>query len=458
MAFRDTFLSNVRNFSNNAQFHLLASYLKGLLERSCDHPQDLVDLWQYFRQQESTLPMLGILSMRTTHHMDTFSTDELVTWCTHFLDNFNSAAISFMPDTYFNLWHQVAEVLVDRREPAQGINCIRLAILRYVPSLEILTPIHSDLFLLCLYASNLKPALPFLESQISAVFGENTEENKCLTKFDESKIFRMEQNAAPFGVKYYLLYCYYGGSIFAALKRMREALYMFELAITIPSEGSNPILTQAYKKWVLTSLLVNGQVGLLPTYTTSFGRFNSGGFGWYCNLADAYTRENFADLERICALRHDVFKQDGNHGLVNQVKRQCKKKHISALNNVYAVMSLDTVAERCQLRNAEEAERLLLDMAARDEINVQIDQRQGKVSFSQEPVKSSVVESVYAQLKRLEMTLSIVHNLDKNITSAVEDSKRKCMREETPVLPDDEGMCDSVSGMRDFGEEFNGEC
>ncbi|KFD67621.1 hypothetical protein M514_11514 [Trichuris suis] len=423
MEFRDSFLHNVRLFSTNAQFPLLVGYLKGLLgQRPCDNPQDLVDLWEHYKQQESTLPLLGILSFRVIYHTSTFTTNELIDWCTYFVDNFNSAMISLMVDTYFDLWHQVAETLINRKEPLRGINCLRLAILRFVPSLEILTPIHSDLFMLCLYSGNLKPALPFLEVQISAVFGENTDENKGPTKGDGTKVLRMEQSAPSFDVKYYLLYCYYGGCIYAAMKLMRDALYMFELAITIPAEGANDIVTHAYKKWVLTSVLVNGKLEAVPAYTASFGRFNSCLFGWYCNLADAYKRADFAELNRICASKQYAFKQDKNHGLVNQVKKRCARKHVLALSKVYVVMSLTALAEHCQLANAEEAERLLFDM-----------------------------------LKRLEMTLSIVQNLDKNLTSSIEESKRKCTREEAPLLQEDEGMCDSVSGTRDFADELNGE-
>ncbi|CDW56688.1 PCI domain containing protein [Trichuris trichiura] len=454
MEFRDSFVHKVRIFSTNAQFPLLVTYLNGLLDNGpIENPQDLVDLWQYLKQRESTLPMLGILFLRITYHATAFTTNELIDWCTYFLDNFNSAMVSLMADTYFDLWHQVADTLIDRKEPSRGINCLRLAIIRFVPSLEILTPIHSDLFMLCLYSSNLKPALPFLGVQISAVFGENTEENKGQTKGDGTKVLRMEQNAPSFDVKYYLLYCYYGGCIYAAMKLMRDALYMFELAITIPSEGANDIVTHAYKKWVLTSLLVSGKLEVVPAYTASFDRFNSCSFGWYCNLADAYKRADFAELNRICTSRHQSFVQDKNDGLVNQVKKYCAKKHILALSKVYAVMSLTALAEHCQLPNAEQAERLLFDMAARDEVRVKIDQKNGTVSFFQEPVKTSLVES----LKRLEMTLSIVQNLDKNLTSSIEESKRKYTREDVPLLQEDEGMCDSVSGMRDFIEELNGE-
>ena len=63
-----------------------------------------------------------------------------------------------------------------------------------------------------------------------------------------------------FDTKYFLLYYYYGGMIYAALKNYDRALYFFEVAITTPALAVSHIMLEAYKKYILVSLILHGKV------------------------------------------------------------------------------------------------------------------------------------------------------------------------------------------------------
>lgn len=68
------------------------------------------------------------------------------------------------------------------------------------------------------------------------------------------------QSGCNFDAKYYLLYYYYGGMIYLAVRNLDRALYFFEVAITTPARAFSHIMLEAYKKYILVSLLLNGKV------------------------------------------------------------------------------------------------------------------------------------------------------------------------------------------------------
>ena len=73
-----------------------------------------------------------------------------------------------------------------------------------------LTPVHSDLAKLCLVSKCFSPALPFLDTDINIICKEN----------------------GQFDAVYLLLYYYYAGCIYTALKNFDRALFFFEVKMT----------------------------------------------------------------------------------------------------------------------------------------------------------------------------------------------------------------------------------
>lgn len=60
--------------------------------------------------------------------------------------------------------------------------------------------------------------------------------------------------------KCFLLYYYYGGMIYTAMKNYERALYFYEVALTTPALTMSYIMLEAYKKFILVSLILNGRV------------------------------------------------------------------------------------------------------------------------------------------------------------------------------------------------------
>lgn len=108
-----------------------------------------------------------------------------------------------------------------------------------------LTSIHADLCQLCLVAKCFKPALQILDVDIVSISQEVTGTGLSNPQFD---------------AKYFLLYYYYGGKIYLALRNLDRALYFFEVALTTPAHAVSHIMLEAYKKFILVSLLLHGKV------------------------------------------------------------------------------------------------------------------------------------------------------------------------------------------------------
>ena len=58
--------------------------------------------------------------------------------------------------------------------------------------------------------------------------------------------------------------------IYIGLKQYRKAQDFFAQAISAPAQSLSAVVIESHKKYVLVSLLIEGQVGTLPKYTSSF--------------------------------------------------------------------------------------------------------------------------------------------------------------------------------------------
>jgi COP9 signalosome complex subunit 3 len=128
--------------------------------------------------------------------------------------------------------------------PIRGIDLLCRAIRKIQLYDSQLTSIHGDLCKLCLLAKCFKPALEFLDIDITGI---STDDD----------------------AKYFLLYFYYGGMIYTALKNYERALYFFEVCVMTPATAVSHIMLEAYKKYILVSLILNGKIILLPNYTSN---------------------------------------------------------------------------------------------------------------------------------------------------------------------------------------------
>nr|CAG4648612.1 EOG090X04TU [Polyphemus pediculus] len=215
-------------------------------------------------------------------------------------------------------------------------------------------------------AKNLKPALEFMDVDTTDISMEN----------------------GSFDAKHFLSYYYYGGVIYAALKNFERSLYGFEIVLTTPASAVSHIMLEAYKKYILVSLILHGKVEPLPKYTSQVvNRLIKPMSAIYLEIASVFGSNKPSTLETLLNKHKETLERDCNWGLAKQVQESLYKKIIQRLTQTFLTLSLNDMALRVQLPNVAEAEKLVLTMIEEGEIYASISQKDGMVLFHENPDK-----------------------------------------------------------------------
>uniref|UniRef100_A0A8C9UA48 COP9 signalosome complex subunit 3 n=1 Tax=Scleropages formosus TaxID=113540 RepID=A0A8C9UA48_SCLFO len=227
--------------------------------------------------QEHSLGVLAVLFVKfSMPNIPDFET--LFSQVQLFISTCNGEHIRYATDTFAGLCHQLTNALVERKQARRRTSSL------------------------------LNTPLPFLDVDMMDICKEN----------------------GAYDAKHFLCYYYYGGMIYTGLKNFERALYFYEQAITTPAMAVSHIMLEAYKKYILVSLILHGKVQQLPKYTSQIvGRF---------------------------------------------IK-------------TFLTLSLQDMASRVQLSGPQEAEKYVLHMIEDGEIYASINQKDGMVCFHDNPEK-----------------------------------------------------------------------
>jgi COP9 signalosome complex subunit 3 len=112
----------------------------------------------------------------------------------------------------------------------------------------------------------------------------------------------------------------------------------------------------------------------------------------------------------------DAFKSDNNLGLARQVIASLYKRNIQRLTQTYLTLSLQDIADTVQLDGPKEAELHILQMIQDGEIFARINQKDGMVSFQEDPEQYNTS----AMTMRLNLEIHNIVRLAKKLTSVDE--------------------------------------
>nr|CAI5839924.1 unnamed protein product [Callosobruchus analis] len=399
----EQFVNTVRTLSSHGNFRELCEYLSKSTEVLVKNTQHLDNVLETLDIQQHSLGILAVLCAKfTAPTTGSNAQDNRFTQTQEFILNCNGEHIRFAPDTFAELCHLLTNYLVEQRQPLKGIYLLEKAISKLRLFDSQLTSIHADLCQLCILAKCFKPALKLLDIDITGICQEQS----------------YNPNGPQFDAKYFLLYYYYGGKVYLAVRNLERALYFFEVAITTPAHAVSHIMLEAYKKYILVSLLLHGKILPVPKYASQVvSRFIKPLSQPYHDLATAFTSNSSAELNAVLVRHTEVFNRDHNMGLVKQVSSVLYKKNIQRLTKTFLTLSLSDVASRVGLSSPSEAESHILQMIETQQIFATINQKDGMVIFRDEPEKFSGPEV----LKGLEEQLQLCMDLDKQILSMDED-------------------------------------
>nr|CAG8583753.1 8159_t:CDS:2 [Entrophospora candida] len=153
------------------------------------------------------------------------------------------------------------------------------------------------------------------------------------------------------GITYqdHLLYHYYGAMVYIGLKKYERAYYFLKLVISAPANIASQIQLEAYKKFVLISLLLRGRIGPLPKYTASIV---------------------FRSIKNQCQPYQDyasAFESLSVKRLPKQTLDAIYKRNIQQLTQTYLTLSLADIADTVGLEGPDAhkiAESYVLQMVS----------------------------------------------------------------------------------------------
>ncbi|KAL2646615.1 hypothetical protein AAZV13_05G066900 [Glycine max] len=283
-----------------------------------------------------SLGFLYILEASMTGPVTKTQAEVVVPIVTRFIGACSTEQIRLAPDKFLSVCKRLKDQVMLLEAPIRGVAPLFNALRKLQASAEHLTPLHSEFLLLCLLAKCYKTGLSILDDDV----------------------FEVDQPRDLF------LYCYYGGMICIGQKRFQKALDLLHNVVTAPMSTINAIAVEAYKKYILVSLIRHGQFSTsLPKYSSSTAQRNLKNFCQpYVELANSYGTGKIAELEAYVKANAEKFESDNNLGLVKQVVSSMYKRNIQRLTQTYLTLSLQDIANTVQLNSPKEAEMHVLQM------------------------------------------------------------------------------------------------
>lgn len=456
----EAFVNTIRNLYQQTEPNYTDIYntINSHLELFKDNGSNLLDnVLPVFTLPEYTLPNMAVLyaivsqlknsvnnsgATATAPDVSTVNTSAIINQETllnnveNCINSADSKQVEIASDIYSDLCHFYTQRLIQLNKPKKGLLVLRNAIKNIQKDNELntlkegkLTTVHSDILQLSLASKNFTVALELMSHDILDIHKPSN------FKFDS---------------KYLLSYFYYAGCIYGAIKEFDSALFYLEQALTMPSMVVSQIMIESYKKFILISLISNGKISTLPKYTNwiIINQIKPMCF-IYHELAMAFTSFDLEKLNQLYHKHERALETDKNVGLVKQLQNSFYKKNIQKLTKTFITLSLSDMAAKVHLPSAAEAESYMLNMIRDREIYATINQKDGMVSFHDNPEKynnPAIMEDLTKEMFACIRMDANIKSMDKEITTHPHYIQ-KCQNTSSSLI-DDNLQSANISSIR----------
>eukprot|EP00761_Pharyngomonas_kirbyi_P009200 gb/GECH01009215.1/.p1 GENE.gb/GECH01009215.1/~~gb/GECH01009215.1/.p1 ORF type:complete len:430 (+),score=68.39 gb/GECH01009215.1/:1-1290(+) len=391
----DVIVGAIKDAKKESDFEKLKKELNNRIDYMYKYASQLNGALASLQNKKNTLGVVFLLYVKTLMpNVD----HRFISQVESLLQDFDVEQARKTEDKFGLVVHRYTKVLLETN-PTRGIPLIKNALVKFRLSSDNITPLHSDYVSLCLKAQNYKAALWLLETRI---FQVNPKRSGCTPRD-------------------LLLYYYYGGMIYTGLKKYNQARQFFETVLNAPANTVTAIMVEAYKKYILVSLLSQGKASALSGKASPIFRHLKAYTSEYLNLSSAYETYSVDKVSEVVAKHKENFQKDDNYGLVKQCIQALYRLNIQRLTQTYLTLSLENIAETVGLKNAEEAELRVLEMVERGEIIASINKEAGMVEFKDRqnsfssPGTSQLLENRISTSADL---ASKLRNMDNDIASS----------------------------------------
>ena len=193
------------------------------------------------------------------------------------------------------------------------------------------------------------------------------------------------------------------------------------MVCTAPSESLSLIQVDAYKKYVLISLIRKQHLVQLPRYTPRIlTRYFPKLCSEYRELTTAFDSNANSDvigkdkLKKIIEKNAEIYLADFNYGLVKQVIISCDKNAVKKLTSVYTKLSVKRVQSLCRFGSEQEAKNIVISMIQNGDLSASLD-ADGVVTFYDGTITESDKDTLQRIQNGIEKTLNLWNGLDRQM-------------------------------------------
>ncbi|KAI1977102.1 hypothetical protein LOZ53_002126 [Ophidiomyces ophidiicola] len=284
-------------------------------------------------------------------------------WCkiAAFLQVFDTVQVRYAGHEFNKLVELFAKESEVGLKPLSAITSIQQAMLRLDSSGSTFTSIHTIFVRLCLLAQCYLPATRVLDRNICHF---PTTADKTFIKWSKAlpshrQVPSVSYITASSGLpgrithRTYLEYFLYGAMIYIGLKQWERARHFLQIVISAPAKSTiSMVMVEAYKKWVLVTLLEKGSVPSIPhTVSISVAKIYRALAKQYDALAVIFKTGSIARLKSEIIAGKEFWRKDNNTGLVIQILDACRRHSIRKLEQTFVALPVPDTAQRLGLEN-----------------------------------------------------------------------------------------------------------
>jgi COP9 signalosome complex subunit 3 len=292
---------------------------------------------------------------------------------------------------------KAGDLFADGGQPLVPVSFVSSALAKLKSRDGEITALHPYILKLLILAHNYKAALPYTSEEVVSV--QDASETEAL-----------------------LSYYYYGGIVHAALRNTARAVSFFRSALSVaPATALSAIALEAYKKYIVVSLIADGVVAPLPHYTPSvvtrmLKTAAAPLVAVYMELATAYGTHDTAVVQACIAANAQVYAKDGNAGLVKRALGAMPRHAIRRCTKTYLTLSLERIAQIAGIPSAAAAGKMIVDMVNRGEVAACVNSAEGMVSFREDSQQTG--QELTAQLNA---QIAAAFRLDEKLKATDQD-------------------------------------
>ncbi|VUZ43812.1 unnamed protein product [Hymenolepis diminuta] len=254
-----------------------------------------------------------------------------------FFEAANTDHLQLSKRTVRRIGNLLTKKLLSQSSAIRGIPILRTAINRMQNGLKHLTSLHVNICQLAISAKFFSPVIPILNEDILDV----------------------DPNKKAYCIQDTLLYFYYGGMVYAAVKMWERSYNFFNLACSLPNLLLSHVAYSAAKKFVLVSLIHKGEFN--RTDCKVFSRIKEH-LEPYRRLEIAFASQNTSSLQSVIAENRAAFEQDKNLGLVKQLVDCHIKCRIQSLTETYFSLTINDFVTLAGFDSPIAAEQKLIEL------------------------------------------------------------------------------------------------